>query len=78
MLRSYESLLGGERVAVCEAGSAQLALIEHLRTAGCRDEDIVRLGTESVSWRGAVYRARVAVGDPADGGRRGSDAAGPR
>jgi hypothetical protein len=40
-----------------EAGSALEALIEHLRSLGCRDQDIVRLGTQAVSWRGAVYRA---------------------
>jgi len=57
VLRSYQIVLGGECVSVREAASAQLALVEHLRLAGCRDEDIVRLGTRSVSWRGAVYRA---------------------
>lgn len=59
MLRSYEILLAGQRVAVCEAATAQMALIDHLRTAGCRNEDIVRLGTNSVAWRGAVYRTRL-------------------
>jgi len=59
MLRSYEILLAGERIAVCESATAQMALLDHLRMAGCRDEDIVRLGTHSVSWRGAVYRARL-------------------
>jgi hypothetical protein len=42
---------------VREASTAQLALIEHLRIAGCQDEDIVRLGDRSVAWRGAVYWA---------------------
>jgi hypothetical protein len=65
VLRNYEILLAGEPVAVCEAATAQLALIEHLRTAGCRDEDIVRLGPQSVSWRGAVYRARPSRAEPA-------------
>jgi hypothetical protein len=59
MLKNYEILLGTDRVAIREAPTAQMALIEHLRMAGCRDEDIVRLGTDSVSWRGAVYRARL-------------------
>jgi hypothetical protein len=57
VLRSYQIILGGERVSVRDAASAQLALVEYLLMAGCRDEDIVRLGTRSVSWRGAVYRA---------------------
>jgi hypothetical protein len=58
VLESYEILLVGERIAVCEAATAQIALLDHLRTAGCRDEEIVRLATDSVAWRGAVYRAR--------------------
>ena len=66
MLRSYEILLAGARVAVCEAATAQIALLDHLRTAGCRDEDIVRLGTHSVSWRGAVYRARLLRADSSE------------
>ena len=66
MLRSYEILLAGNRVAVCEAATAQMALIDHLRMAGCNDPDIVRLGTHSVAWRGAVYRARLLRADPPD------------
>lgn len=59
---SYEIWLGPNRVAVREAGSALLALVEYLRGEGVGDEDIVRLGPSEVSWRGATYRARL--GDP--------------
>jgi hypothetical protein len=59
---TYEIWLGPNRIAVHEAGSALLALIEYLRGEGVGDVDIVRLGQHEVSWRGAVYRA-VAV-DP--------------
>jgi hypothetical protein len=57
MLRSYEIFQGGDLVAVRDAPTAQMALVEHLRLAGCSDKDIIRLGTHSVAWRGAVYRA---------------------
>lgn len=57
MIRTYEIILAGEPVATREAGTPLLALIDYLREAGCPDRDIVRLGPESVSWRGAVYRA---------------------
>jgi hypothetical protein len=63
VLRSYEIVLADECVGVRDAPTAQLALIEHLRIAGCDDEDIVRLGTRSVAWRGAVYRAVLARQD---------------
>ena len=58
MLKTYEIVLGDDAVAVRRAPTAQMALVEHLRMAGCSDADIVRLGTASVAWRGAVYRAR--------------------
>ena len=60
MLQSYQIVLANECVAVREAPTPQLALIEHLRIAGCQDEDIVRLGDRSVAWRGAVYWAELA------------------
>jgi hypothetical protein len=60
---TYEIWLGPNRIAVWEAGSALLALIEYLHGEGVPDEDIVRLGPHEVSWRGATYRALAA--DPA-------------
>lgn len=57
MNETYEIWLGPNRIAVWEAGSPLLALIEYLRGEGVGDEDIVRLGQHEVSWRGALYRA---------------------
>jgi hypothetical protein len=57
MRTCYEVHSGRNVVSRREASSALEALIEHLRSLGCRDQDIVRLGTQSVAWRGAVYRA---------------------
>jgi hypothetical protein len=57
---SYEIWLGPNRVAVREAGSALLALVDYLRGEGVSDADIVRLRNDEVAWRGAVYRARLA------------------
>ena len=51
------------RIAVREAGSALLALIEYLHGEGVGDAEIVRLGQHEVSWRGAVYRAVAASPD---------------
>jgi len=56
---SYE-IRAGRSVWVREAGSPMEALIEHLRSMGCQERDIIRLGTQSVSWLGAVYRASPA------------------
>ena len=64
MTGTYEIWLGPNRIAVWEAGSALLALVEYLRGEGVADADIVRLGQATVSWRGAVYRAVESVPDP--------------
>ena len=40
-----------------DASTAQEALVLFLRARGCRDEEISRRSTDSVSWRGALYRA---------------------
>lgn len=40
-----------------EAHTPQQAVIDYVRSLGCRDEEIMRLGPDAVSWRGAVYKA---------------------
>jgi hypothetical protein len=63
VLRTWEITSGGKRgsLAFRDAQTAQMALVEHLRGAGCRDEDIIRIGPNSVAWLGAVYRAHLVV-----------------
>jgi hypothetical protein len=53
----YEVRTGRQQVAVVNASTAQEALSEYLRGLGCRHDEVRRLGTNSASWRGAVYRA---------------------
>jgi hypothetical protein len=55
----YEIHLQGKRISVRDAASAHLALLDHVRALGGREEDVVRLGSASLSWRGAVYTAVV-------------------
>ena len=64
MNENYEIWLGPNRIAVREAGSALLALVDYLRGEGVSDADILRLGSDEVAWRGAVYRARLAEPAP--------------
>ena len=64
MTGNYEIWLGPNRIAVREAGSPLLALVDYLRGEGVSDADIVRLGVDEVSWRGAVYRARLSAPAP--------------
>jgi hypothetical protein len=59
---SYEVRSGGRAVAVQIASTAHEALVDYMRGLGCRDSEIVRLGADAASWRGAVYRVVPAAG----------------
>ena len=39
------------------AATARQAVVEYLRSVGCRDEELTGVAVNAVSWRGAVYRA---------------------
>ena len=57
MTDTYELHSGKRAVARREASTAQQALVDYVRGLGCRDDEIMRLGPDSVAWRGAVFRA---------------------
>jgi len=57
---SYEIRSGERPVSVKSAPSVQQALLDYVRSLGCSDAEIIRLGSAAVSWRGARYTA-VAV-----------------
>jgi hypothetical protein len=56
----YEVRSGRRAVSVQKADSAQEAIIEYLRSIGCRADEIVRLGANQVAWRGMIYKAEPA------------------
>jgi len=57
MRASYAIHSSRRQVGVINAWSAAEAVIEYLRSRGFGDSDIVRLGVNSASWRGAVFTA---------------------
>ncbi|GIU94090.1 MAG: hypothetical protein KatS3mg012_0547 [Gaiellaceae bacterium] len=57
MAQRYELHAGRRPVAVRAAPSAQVALLDYLRSLGCRDDELTRLGSAAIAWRGAVYEA---------------------
>jgi len=58
METTYEIWCGGLLVAFRNTRlSRQKAVMEHLRSLGCRDEAVVKVDRSAVSWQGAVYRA---------------------
>jgi hypothetical protein len=56
-MTNYEVRTGRQSVALLSASTASEALAEYLRALGCHRDEIVRMGDNSASWRGAVYRA---------------------
>jgi hypothetical protein len=63
-MASYE-IRSGRRVATeVTASTPQEALVDYLRSLGCADDDLVRVGTDAMSWRGAVYKAVAAPSGP--------------
>jgi hypothetical protein len=44
-------------VAHLLAISAQEALADYMKALGCRDAEIVRMGSGMAAWRGAVFSA---------------------
>jgi hypothetical protein len=54
---SYEVRTGKRLISFQHASTAMEAVIEYLRSIGCRDDEMTRVSTNAVTWRGAVYRA---------------------
>jgi hypothetical protein len=54
---SFEVRSGKRVVSLQRASTAREALIEYLRSLGCRDDDMSTLGADAMGWNGAVYRA---------------------
>ena len=57
MAKNFEIRSGRHAVGIRSAATAQQALVDYLRALGCRDDDLVRLGVDTIAWRGARYRA---------------------
>jgi hypothetical protein len=57
MHETYEIRCGSRSLTHREASTPQHAVIDYLRSLGCREREIVRLSPGGVSWRGAVYTA---------------------
>ena len=66
-MKTYQLSSGDRPIELREAFTAQQALFDYLRSLGCQDEEIMKLGTDSVSWRGAVYRAVRVSSEPNEG-----------
>ncbi|HSG14434.1 MAG TPA: hypothetical protein VLA22_11250 [Gaiellaceae bacterium] len=61
----YSVYSGRRAVGVKKAWSPSEAVIEYLVGIGCRGDELVRMGPNSVIWRGATFTATLAATDAA-------------
>jgi hypothetical protein len=60
---TYEVRSGRHIVGVAEANTPYEAVADYLRALGCTRDELMRMGSDAIAWRGAVYRAvRVDTG----------------
>jgi hypothetical protein len=53
----YAIEIGGRAIAHREAITPQHAVLDYLRSIGCEDDEVTRVGSDAAAWRGAVYTA---------------------
>ena len=64
LTKKYEIYSGRRIVSTQESVSPLHAVVDYVRSYGVKDDEILRLGVDSVAWRGARFRA-VPVDDAA-------------
>jgi hypothetical protein len=57
MTRAFEIRSGNRTVSIQRSVSALQAVVDYVRSFGCSDSEIIRLGVDTVSWRGARFHA---------------------
>jgi hypothetical protein len=61
--KSYEVRCGKRVISLKRSSTAAEAVIDYLRSMGCRDDEMSRVGADAITWNGAVYRAIPAASD---------------
>ena len=64
MSKNYEIHSGKRVVSTQDSATPLQAVVDYMRSLGCRDDEIRRLGVDSVSWRGARFRAVLVPAEP--------------
>jgi hypothetical protein len=57
MTREFEIRSGRRTVSIQRSVSPLHAVVEYVRALGCSDDEILRLGVDTVAWRGARFSA---------------------
>jgi hypothetical protein len=56
----FEIHSAGRPISLRDANTPQEAAIDYVRSLGCRDDEIIRVASDAVAWRGAVFSAAPA------------------
>jgi hypothetical protein len=64
MSKKYEIHSGRRIVSTQYSVSPLQAVVDYVRSYGVKDDEIRRLGVDSVSWRGAHFRAVLVPSEP--------------
>ena len=64
MRHSYEIRMGRRTVCYRDANTPQEAVIDYVKSFGCRNDEIARVAYDRVAWRGAVFQAVAADTEP--------------
>ena len=64
---TYQVRSGKRVVALRDGETASDALLDYVRSLGCREDELTRLGRDAVSWRGAVFRAAPLPSEEVEG-----------
>ena len=64
MSKNYEIHSGRRVVSIQNSATPLQAVVDYVRSLGCRDDEIRRLGVDSVSWRGARFSAVLVPAAP--------------
>jgi hypothetical protein len=64
MSKKYEIHSGRRIVSIQHSVSAIQAVVDYVRSNGVKDDEIRRLGVDSVSWRGARFSAVLVSSEP--------------
>jgi hypothetical protein len=67
MSKKYEIHSGRRIVSTQHSISALQAVVDYVRSYGVRDDEILRVGVDSVSWRGARFSAVHVPAEPQAG-----------
>ena len=71
MRLTYEVRSGKRVVALRDGETASDALLDYARSLGCREDELTRLGSDAISWRGAIFRAAPLSSDDVEGRQSG-------